>query len=41
MRLLGIGIAIYFCEVFQCYAFPQRHNIQMTKFFQCHSYFLG
>ena len=23
MRLYGIGKAIYFCEVFQCYAFHQ------------------
>ena len=26
MCLNGIGIAIYSCEVFQCYAFPQCYN---------------
>ena len=37
----GIGIVIYFCEVFQCYVFPQCRNIYMKKFFQAHYYFLG
>ena len=27
------GIAVYYCEVLQCYAFPQCHDIQMKKFF--------
>ena len=28
------GITIYFYGVFQCYRFPQCHNIWMNKFFQ-------
>ena len=39
--IYGIRIVIYFCEVFQCYAFSLYHNIWMKKFFQGHSYFLG
>ena len=34
MHLYGIGTVIYFCEVFQCYTFPQYHNIWMNNFFQ-------
>ena len=30
MHLYGIGIVIYFCEIFQCCAFPK---IWMKKFF--------
>ena len=41
MHLYGIEVVIYFYEVFQCYAFPQCHNIWMKKFFQDHYYFLG
>ena len=41
MCLCGVGIAIYFHEVFQCYAFPQCHNIWMNKFFQDHCYIVG
>ena len=26
-RLYGIRIAIYFCEIFQCYTFHKIHNI--------------
>ena len=33
MHLYGIGIVIYFCEVFQCYAFHQCHNIWMKQAF--------
>ena len=41
MSLYGIGIVIYFCEVFQCYAFHQCHNIWMKQAFQGHYHFLG
>ena len=33
MLLFGVGKAIYFYEVFQCYAFHQCHNIWMKQFF--------
>ena len=36
MDLFEVGIAVYFCEIFQCYAFPQCHNILMKTFFQGH-----
>ena len=32
--LYGIGLPIYFCEVFQSFAFPPCHNIWMNKFFK-------
>ena len=41
MHLYGIGKGIYFCEVFQCYAFHQCHNIWKKQFFQGHYHFLG
>ena len=41
IHLYETGIAIYFCEVFQYYAFPECHNIYMNKYFQGHYYFQG
>ena len=41
MHLYETGIAIYFCEVFQCYAFPQCHNIWMNKLFSGSLLFSG
>ena len=33
MHLFETEAVIYFCEVFQCYAFPQCHNSWMNKLF--------
>ena len=41
MHLHEAGIAIYSCEVFQCYAFPQCHNICMSKPFMAITIFRG
>ena len=32
MRLYGIGKGIYFCEVFQCYAFHQCQYLEEAIF---------
>ena len=41
MHLYETGIANYFRQVFQCYAFPQYHNIWMNKRFHGRYCFQG